>query len=411
MAPTKPASSTADSVGVANLPNQRYKIVCKKGCSFNLMLVGDSGLGKTTYMNTLFTTLLKHPRSYSNRHNNHTPSSTLEINALHAEVEERGFVVQLGVIDTPGFGDAIDNGDSWKTLVDFVESKHEDFLMGESKAERTATTRKEDHRVHACIYFLFPSGGSIKQLDVITMQQLATRTNLIPVIAKADMLTPQELLDFKETVRNTIRESNIRVFSCAVDEDSPADEKSMMANLSLQDDKVGLDAEVLAAMPYSIVASTQEVANAAGKKVIGRAYPWGVVEIENDAHCDFRKLRSLLIRTHMYDLIQSTEQVHYENYRCKRLGGGLNESQDPEMRQKMRAAFEQRVKMEEENLRHRFTEQVKQEEMRFRKWEKKLIEERDRLNANLQQESDAIKRLQSEISLLEATAKANRNAK
>ena len=109
-------------------------------------------------MNTLFTTLLKPPRDYSTRHNHETPPSTLEINALHAEVE-RGFVVQLGVIDTPGFGGAIDNTDSWKTLVDFVESKHEDFLMGESKAERLASARKEDHRVHACIYFLFPSGG------------------------------------------------------------------------------------------------------------------------------------------------------------------------------------------------------------------------------------------------------------
>ena len=132
-------------------------------------------------MNTLFTTLLKHPRSYANRHNNPTPSSTLEINALHAEVDERGFVVQLGVIDTPGFGDAIDNGDSWKTLVDFVESKHEDFLMGESKAERTATTRKEDHRVHACIYFLFPSGGRYNNLPFDSCTILTRRTASVSV--------------------------------------------------------------------------------------------------------------------------------------------------------------------------------------------------------------------------------------
>ena len=110
-------------------------------------------------MNTLFTTLLKQPRDLSERHQQRASKSNLEINALHAEIEERGFIVQLGVIDTPGFGDAIDNGDSWKTAVDYVEGKHEEFLMGESKAERTASTRKEDHRVHACIYFLFPSGG------------------------------------------------------------------------------------------------------------------------------------------------------------------------------------------------------------------------------------------------------------
>jgi hypothetical protein len=38
-----------------------------------------------------------------------------------------------------------------------------------------------------------------------------------------------------------------------------------------------------------------------GKKIRGRQYPWGVVEVENPAHCDFVKLRTMLI-THMQDL-------------------------------------------------------------------------------------------------------------
>jgi hypothetical protein len=37
--------------------------------------------------------------------------------------------------------------------------------------------------------------------------------------------------------------------------------------------------------------------------------------VENEDHCDFKKLRQLLIRTHMLDLISSTEESHYENYR------------------------------------------------------------------------------------------------
>ena len=36
--------------------------------------------------------------------------------------------------------------------------------------------------------------------------------------------------------------------------------------------------------------------------VRGREYPWGVVEIENEQHCDFVKLREMLIRTNMEDL-------------------------------------------------------------------------------------------------------------
>jgi septin family protein len=37
--------------------------------------------------------------------------------------------------------------------------------------------------------------------------------------------------------------------------------------------------------------------------------------VENEDHCDFKKLRQLLIRSHMLDLISSTEESHYESYR------------------------------------------------------------------------------------------------
>ena len=52
----------------------------------------------------------------------------------------------------------------------------------------------------------------------------------------------------------------------------------------------------------------------AGKKVRGRQYPWGIVDIENADHCDFIKLRTMLI-THMQDLQEVTHDLHYENFR------------------------------------------------------------------------------------------------
>lgn len=39
--------------------------------------------------------------------------------------------------------------------------------------------------------------------------------------------------------------------------------------------------------------------------------------MENQAHCDFVKLRNMLIRTHMHDLKDVTCDVHYENYRAQ----------------------------------------------------------------------------------------------
>ena len=38
-------------------------------------------------------------------------------------------------------------------------------------------------------------------------------------------------------------------------------------------------------------------------------------------HCDFVPLRNMLIRTHLQDLKEVTNNVHYENYRCRKLAG------------------------------------------------------------------------------------------
>jgi septin 2 len=70
-------------------------------------------------------------------------------------------------------------------------------------------------------------------------------------------------------------------------------------------------------MPFAVVGANAMV-DVRGKKIRGRQFPWGIVEVENPAHCDFVKLRTMLI-THMQDLQEVTHDVHYENYRSQRL--------------------------------------------------------------------------------------------
>ena len=41
--------------------------------------------------------------------------------------------------------------------------------------------------------------------------------------------------------------------------------------------------------------------------------------VDELGHCDFMALRTMLIRTHMQDLKDVTNNVHYENYRFKKL--------------------------------------------------------------------------------------------
>jgi cell division control protein 12 len=142
-------------------------------------------------------------------------------------------------------------------------------------------------------------------LDIEAMKHLSQRVNLIPIIAKADTLSATKLSAFKDRIRSLIFDNSISVYTCPLESD---DEETTKRNV-----------EVMSAMPFAVIGSTDEVERADGKKVLGRKYPWGVAEVENEKHSDFKHLRSLLVRTHMQDLIQTTEEIHYENYRLNRL--------------------------------------------------------------------------------------------
>ena len=65
-------------------------------------------------------------------------------------------------------------------------------------------------------------------------------------------------------------------------------------------------------MPFAVVGANAMV-EIKGKKIRGRQYPWGIVEVENPSHCDFVKLRTMLI-THMQDLqvncVRSPKMYH-----------------------------------------------------------------------------------------------------
>lgn len=56
-----------------------------------------------------------------------------------------------------------------------------------------------------------------------------------------------------------------------------------------------------------------------GKQVRGRQNRWGVINVEDETHCEFVYLRNFLTRTHLQELIETTSQTHYETFRAKQL--------------------------------------------------------------------------------------------
>lgn len=87
-----------------------------------------------------------------------------------------------------------------------------------------------------------------------------------------------------------------------------------------EDEEAIAEAEEIASkIPFAVVGSDQVVKTPDGRQVRGRAYPWGVVEVDNEDHCDFVKLRQMLVRTYMEELREYTNDVLYENWRTEKL--------------------------------------------------------------------------------------------
>ncbi|KAH8335202.1 hypothetical protein KR067_000790 [Drosophila pandora] len=172
-----------------------------------------------------------------------------------------------------------------------------------------------DNRIHCCFYFISPFGHGLKPLDVEFIKKLHSKVNIVPVIAKADCLTKKEILRLKCRIMQEIESDGIKIYpvpDCDSDEDE--DYKEQVKQLK-------------EAVPFA-VCGANTLLEVKGKKVRGRLYPWGVVEVENPDHCDFIKLRTMLI-THMEDLQEVTQEVHYENYRSDRLAKGIKSGKGP----------------------------------------------------------------------------------
>ncbi|XP_048846861.1 septin-9-like isoform X5 [Brienomyrus brachyistius] len=287
-------------VGIDAILEQMRRKAMKQGFELNIMVVGQSGLGKSTLMNTLFKSKVSR-RTGLGSADERIPK-TVEIKSISHEIEEKGVRMKLTVIDTPGFGDHINNENCWQPIMRFINEQYEQYLQEEININRK--TRIQDSRVHCCIYFIPPTGHSLRPLDVEFMRRLSKVVNIVPVIAKADTLTLEERDFFKNKIREELQANDIDVYP-QKEFDEDAEDRA-------------INERIRGMVPFAVVGSDQEC-QVNGRRLLGRKTKWGTIEVENIAHCEFAYLRDLLIRTHMQNIKDITSSIHYEGYRVRRL--------------------------------------------------------------------------------------------
>nr|XP_033783237.1 septin-8 isoform X1 [Geotrypetes seraphini] len=376
----KRSLSLGGHVGFDSLPDQLVNKSVNQGFCFNILCVGETGIGKSTLMNTLFNT------TFETEEASHYENG-VRLRPRTYDLQESNVHLKLTIVDTVGFGDQINKDDSYRPVVDYIDTQFENYLQEELKIRRSLFNY-HDSRIHVCLYFISPTGHSLKSLDLVTMKKLDSKVNIIPIIAKADTISKSELHKFKIKIMSELVSNGVQIYQFPTDDDAVTEINSVMN----------------AHLPFAVVGSTEEV-KVGNKLVRARQYPWGVVQVENESHCDFMKLREMLIRVNMEDLREQTHSRHYELYRrCKLEEMGFKDT-DPdnqpfslqETYEAKRKEFLGELQRKEEEMRQMFVSKVKETESELKEKERELQDKFELLKRLHQEEKRKVDEKRKEL--------------
>ncbi|XP_077199759.1 septin-10 isoform X5 [Paroedura picta] len=378
--------SLSGHVGFDSLPDQLVNKSIHQGFCFNILCIGETGVGKSTLIDSLFNT------SFEDRTSTHFQPN-VRLKAQTYELQESNVRLKLTIINTIGFGDQINKDDSYQPIVDYIDAQFEAYLQEELKIKRSLYNY-HDTRIHVCLYCISPTGHSLKTLDLLTMKNLDSKVNIIPVIAKADAISKSELQKFKIKIMSELVSNGVQIYQFPTDDEGIAK----------------INATMNGHLPFAVVGSTEEI-KIGNKTVKARQYPWGIVQVESENHCDFVKLREMLICTNMEDLREQTHMRHYELYRrCKLEEMGFRDTgpenqpvRDPIQKPytaSQKTAHRGSLQETYEAKRHEFLEELQQKEEEMRQTFVQRVKEKEALlkeaERELQVKFEHLKRLHQE---------------
>jgi len=374
----------AGHVGFDSLPDQLVNKATQRGFNFNVLCIGETGIGKSTLMATLFNS-----NNFDMEQQNHS-KDRVSLKISEYELKESGVILNLSVLETVGYGDQINREDSYLPIKEYIEEQFEKYLQEELKIKRNLWNYS-DSRVHVCLYFIAPTGHGLKAIDIMTMKELDNMVPIIPLIAKSDTVSKSDLKKFKMRIRTELLTKNVNFYQF------PTDQNLVDTNTATENKK--LNAE----MPFAVVGSIEEQ-TFGNKTMRARKYPWGTVQVENEQHCEFIHLRNAILRTNLEDLREITHSRHYEHFRQRKLQsmGFTDDDSDrfdlSRIYEKKRDENLQEMERQTDEMRQMFVQRVKEKESELKEAEKELHDKFDRLK---RQHAEEKKKLQDKQQFME----------
>lgn len=296
------------------------------------MIVGESGSGRSTLINTLCGGNSIVPTSSTINEDPFTKKLTLRHENVELE-DNDGHKISLNIIDTPNFANQINCGEDFRVIVDFIRHQFDEVLLEESRVKRNP--RFKDGRIHILIYLVNPTGHGLSEIDVKFLKHVNNLVNIIPVIAKADSLTREELQLNKRLILEDLSNYEINYYRFNEYEY----EKDY-----IDDEIIEYNKYLNSLLPFAIIGANEYKKNPNHSGLKNGETPHNDEEDEEDDADDIIKLRVLnkdlkpinidnpdindftilknvLLITHLNEFKDITHDQIYENYRTEALSG------------------------------------------------------------------------------------------
>ncbi|PWY67254.1 septin [Aspergillus sclerotioniger CBS 115572] len=358
------------SSAVSTVNNPRRLRRRKDPTPYNVLVIGASNSGKTSFLNFLKSSLELPPHKHPSRLPEEVAQQARQSPANegyishYLETEIDGERVGLTLWDSQGLE---------KNIVDiqlrgvngFLESKFEETLSEEMKVVRSPGAR--DTHIHCTFLILDPVrldqniaaaeraaqgtpratdtpviGVLDERLDVQVLRTIVGKTTVVPVISKADTITAAHMAYLRKAVWDSLKKANIDPLEILALDDQD-EYTSSESDDEENEETQGQDADQQeAGVPRSPSQRSQSTRKSSGSQVVvqhipfttlspdphslkagdepvGRKFPWGFADPYDPEHCDFLKLKEAVFTEWRADLREASRVVWYERWRTSRL--------------------------------------------------------------------------------------------
>ncbi|KAF9407834.1 hypothetical protein BGZ94_002549 [Podila epigama] len=220
---------------------------------FRLAVVGDSGVGKTSFARQ-FTETLPEVLSHDWEPLNLTEdddyprtevlvekfsSTMMEIPWDNMDADDEVPARNLVFIDTPGYGSVVDAQTNFDMFMRYIgqtfdekNKKISPFTeVSNNELMRSLVTGVGAHKfIDVCFYLIV---HRLKPIDVEYMRLISEKANVVPIICKVDTQSEQEVIDLKVHILKTLKEQGVSIYTFRIDyerlkpvSDDPSDQIS-----------------------------------------------------------------------------------------------------------------------------------------------------------------------------------------